>query len=87
MEYGVRAVAVLMHANFGLDEMRANATARDLQPQALERHRVIVADNTVLLDTEHVMPLHARNRDESVAGFRSRNCEPSVVIGQEKPRR
>ena len=76
-----------MYANLGLDEMRPNATARDLQPQALERHRIIVADNTVLLDTEHVMPLHARNRDESVAGFRSRNCEPSVVIGQEKPRR
>ena len=56
MEYGLRAVVVLMHANLGLDEMRPNATARDLQPQALERHRIIVADDTVLLDTEHVVP-------------------------------
>src|SRR5438067_13530965 len=83
MKYGVRAVAVLMHANLGLDEMRANAARRNLQPQALESHGIVIADNALLLHAEHVLPLPKRNRHESAARLRSRNRKTSVVIGQE----
>src|SRR4029077_19374372 len=45
VEYGMRAVVVLMDANLGFDEVRAKPAGRDLQPQALEGHGVVISDN------------------------------------------
>ena len=50
MENGVCAVAILMHANLGSDEVRTKPAGWDLQPQPLESHGVVIADNTLLLN-------------------------------------
>ena len=42
-----------------------------------------ITDKVVLLDAEQVPPLRKRTCDERAAGFRSRNREPSVVVGQD----
>src|ERR1700719_3309380 len=83
VEYGMRAVVVLMDANLGFDEVRAKPAGRDLQPQALEGHGVVISDNALFLDAQHVLPLREPNRNESAPGLGSSNRETSVVRGQE----
>src|ERR1700722_3831432 len=69
VEYGMRAVVVLMEPNLGFGEVGANPAGRDLRPQAVVGHDVVISDNAVFLDAQHVLPLRDPNRNESAPGL------------------
>ena len=49
VEDRVAAIRVLMHLHPGMNEVRTQRTGRDLQPQAIERHGIVLAHLAVLL--------------------------------------
>ena len=64
MEDRVCAVVVMAHLNARLDEVRTQRGRWDLQSPAMERHRVVVADLTFLLDAKDLVQVDARDRHE-----------------------
>jgi hypothetical protein len=44
--------------------MRTQRAGWDLQPVAMERHGVVIADPSLLLDAEDLVQINARDRDK-----------------------
>ena len=67
-----------MHPHTRLDVVVAMAVGRDLQAQALVAHRVVVADDAVVLPAEDIRQI-AGEGDEGRAGVFGRPGEAAVV--------
>ena len=59
--YGRRwqaAVGVLVHAHAGADIVTAMALGRNLEAAPVPGHAIVGADDTILLDAQHVLDRH-----------------------------
>ena len=70
-----------MHVDAGLDEVRAQAAFRQLQPSPGPGDRVVVADRALLDDTENLAPGFGAIRHEGTALLLRRDRKGRVVFG------
>jgi len=76
MEDGVAAIVVLPHLHGGSDKVRAQRTGRDLQPQLMEHHGVVVTHLAFLLHTQDLGQVDPSDRHERRAFLFRLHREP-----------
>jgi hypothetical protein len=79
-EYAHAVVRVLVQVDAGLDEVRAQATFRQLQPSPGPGDGVVVADRALLDDTENLAPGFGAIRHEGTALLLRRDRKGLVVF-------
>lgn len=63
------SVRIVVNPDLHPDVMGPEWRGRDLQVTAVEAHRVVVADDALLVNAEHLSPLVAGDRDEVLRRF------------------
>src|SRR5450755_3620264 len=75
----MRAVVVLPDPDPGFNKMRTQRARRYLQPVAVERHGVVVANLTLLLNAEDLVQIDPGDRDERGTFLFGFHREPGIV--------